>query len=157
MNSLPIHYDPWSYVISIGKEFIKSLIEYEYGITAKPITSLNPVTNSVLEQIRQVLGNLVRTFKFSQTYVDENDPWAVILAAASFAIISTTNRLESYSPGKLVFGRDMILPIKYEVNWGLIHQQNMAQIHKDNIRKNRHRVDYDYKVGDDVMLNNTTA
>ena len=38
--------------------------------------------NATLERIRQVLGNLVRTFNIQQTYVDKNDPWAVILAAA---------------------------------------------------------------------------
>ena len=31
------------------------------------------------------------------------------------------------------------------------------QINKDNIHENRHRVDYDYKVRDDVMLTNHTV
>ena len=39
----------------------------------------------------------------------------------------------------------------------LIRQQNQAQINKDNIRENRHIVDYDFKVRDDVMLTNQTA
>ena len=38
----------------------------------------------------------------------------------------------------------------------LTRQWNQAQINKDNIRENKHRVDYDYKVGDNVMLNNHT-
>ena len=80
-----------------------------------------------------------------------------ILSAAAFRIFSMTNRLKGYSPGKLVFGRDMILRIKHKVDWELICQRYQAQINKDNIRKNRHRVDYDYKVGDNIMLNNHTA
>ena len=92
----------------------------------------------------------------TQTYVDKNDPWLGILATAEFSIISTTNRQKLYSPGKLIFGRDMILPIKHMVDWELIHQKKQAQINKYNIYKNRHRVDYDYKVGDNVMLTNHT-
>ena len=34
----------------------------------------------------------MRTFNISQTYVDENDPWTGIFAAAEFEICSTTNR-----------------------------------------------------------------
>ena len=43
----------------IGHKFGKSLIEDEYGITEKSRTSGNPMSNSVLERIHQVLGNLV--------------------------------------------------------------------------------------------------
>ena len=68
------------------------------------------MSNAVLEQVCQVLRNLVHTFNIStQTYVDENDPWTGILAAAAFAIHSTTNRQKCYSMGKL--------------DWELIRQQ----------------------------------
>ena len=73
--------------------------------------------NAILEQIHQVLGNLVQNFKIQHNYVDKNDPWTGILDAAAFAIFSTTNRGEGYSPGQLIFVRDMILPIIYRVDW----------------------------------------
>ena len=75
----------------IGREFRKSLIETEYGITAKPSTSGNPMSNAVLEYIHQVLGNLVWTYNITQSYVDVDDTWSGILAAAEFEICSTTN------------------------------------------------------------------
>ena len=51
------------------------------------------MSNAVLKSIHQVLGNLVRTFNISpQTYVDKNDLWTGILAAAAFLTYSTTNR-----------------------------------------------------------------
>ena len=75
------------------------------------------MSNEVLEQIRQVLVNLVGTFNISQTYIEENYPWTVILAVAAFAISSTTNRQKSYSPFQLLFVRDMILPIKHNLDW----------------------------------------
>ena len=71
----------------IGHEFIKSLIEMEYGINVKISTLENPTSNAILEQIHQVLGNLVHTCNMTQKYVDKDDPWSVILAVASFAIL----------------------------------------------------------------------
>ena len=72
----------------IGHKFKKYLIEMEYGIIEKSSTSGNTMWNAVSERIHQVLGNLVRTFKIStQTYVDKNNPWRVILAAEAFAIL----------------------------------------------------------------------
>ena len=83
----------------------------------------NPISNAILEQIHQVIGNLVRTFNIQQTYVEKNDPWKEILAAAEFEIFSTTNAKKCYSPVQLIFGCDMILPIKHRVDWELICQQ----------------------------------
>ena len=66
----------------IGHEFRKSIIEMEYGITAKLSTSENSTPNAILERIHQVIGNLVRTFNITKTYVGKDDPWLGILAAA---------------------------------------------------------------------------
>ena len=115
------------------------------------------MSNAILEWIYQVLGNQVRTFNVQHTYVDKNDPRTGILAAAAFAIHSTTSRQKGYSPGQLIFGRDMIFPIKHRQGWESISQQKHKQINRDNARENKHRVDYDYKVGDKFMLLNHTA
>ena len=114
--------------------------------------------NAILEIIHQVLGNLVRNFNIStQIYVDKNDPWTGILAESAFLIRSTNNRQKIYSPGQLIFGRDMIIPIKYRVDWVLLCQKKQMIINRDKTQENRNRVDYDYKVGDDVILTNNTA
>ena len=77
----------------------------------------NATSNAILEQIHQVLGNLVRTYNIKNTYIDEYDPWSGILVTAAFTNSSTENRLKGYSPGQLLFGRDMILPIRHKVDW----------------------------------------
>ena len=115
------------------------------------------MSNAILERIRQVQGNLVRTFNVQQTYADKNDMCTRILAAEAFAILSRTSRQKMYSPGQLIFGRDTILPIKHRVDWELIRQKKQTKINRDNTRENKHRVDYDYKVRDNVMLTNHTA
>ena len=70
--------------------FKKYLIETEYGITAKPSTSENTTSSTILERIHQVLGNLLKTCKMTQTYVDKDDPSSGVLEAAAFEIFSTT-------------------------------------------------------------------
>ena len=59
----------------------------------------------------------MRTFNITQTYVEKDYLWSGILDVAAFSIFSTTNRLKGYSLVQLVFGRDMILPIKNKVGW----------------------------------------
>ena len=95
----------------IGHEFRKYIIETEYRINSKPGTLENPTSNAILKRIHQVLVNIVGTFNIKETYIDKYDPRLGILATAEFAIFSTSNRLKLYSPGQLVFGRDMIIPI----------------------------------------------
>ena len=65
----------------------------------------------------------MRTYNIKDTYLDKDDTWLVILAAAALSIIYTTNGLKVYTWGKLSFGRDIILPIKNTVDWELIHHQ----------------------------------
>ena len=43
------------------------------------------------------------------------------------------------------------------MDWELIRQQKNTQINRDNTHKYRHKVEYDFKVGDKVMLNKHTA
>ena len=102
----------------------------------------------------QVIGNLVQNFNITQSYVKKYDPWSGIFSETAFEIFSTTNSLKGYSPVQLVFGHDMILPIKHKVDSELIRQKKQTQINKDGICKNIKQVDHDYKAGDKVMLNN---
>ena len=93
----------------------------------------------------------------TQSYVDKNDLRSGILSAAAFVIFSTTNSMKVYNPGQLIFGRDLILPIKHTVYWELICQQKQTQVNKYNIRKNINRFDHEYNAGDKFMLTNHTS
>ena len=74
------------------------------------------MSNIVLEKNHHVLGNLVWTNNTNKTYVDEDDPWSVVLTVVAFTICSTTNRLKYYSPVQLLFSCDVVFPIKYTVD-----------------------------------------
>ena len=99
----------------------------------------------------------MRNFNINQTYIDKDDPWTGILSSTGFALHSTKNGLNGYSPGQFVFDRDTIILIKHKVDWELIFQRNQRQINKDNMRENIKIVDYDYNVGDKFILNNHAA
>ena len=112
----------------LGHEFKNSLIEQGYGIKTKPASSGIPQANATIERIHQVLGNLIHNFNLHDTYVDDADPWMVILAAAASTVRSTYHRTKHKNMGQLVFGRYMILPINHLANWIFIRQRKQAKI-----------------------------
>ena len=86
--------------------------------------------------------------------MDQDDPCMVIIAAAVLTIRSTKNIFRGFTPGQLFFGRNIILLIEHISHWIFIFQQKQAQIINDNVRENKSIIDYNYQVGDDVMLKN---
>jgi hypothetical protein len=52
----------------------------------------------------------------------------------------------------LVFGRDIILNIKYEANWEIFHARKQKIIQKNNEAENAKRTPDIYAVGDKVWL-----
>jgi hypothetical protein len=55
--------------------------------------------------------------------MDEKDPWGPFLVSAAYAIRSTFHTTLKATPGQLVFGRDMVLLIKFMADWGKIERQ----------------------------------
>jgi len=129
------------------------MIANDYGIKQKVITTRNPQANSIVERVHQTLGNLIRATEFqNDPYLDIDDPWAGILMAAAYALRSTFHTTLRATPGQLVFGRDMVLPIQHEVDWTAIKTRKQELIRKNNIAENARRVAHEYQVGDKVML-----
>ena len=82
----------------------------DYRIKRKIISMQNPQANAIVKRTHQMLGNLIRSFKLQDNlYLDSDDLWSGILAAASFAMCSTYHATLHVMPGQLIFGRDMIL------------------------------------------------
>jgi hypothetical protein len=84
--------------------------------------------------------------------MDEKDPWGHFLASAAYAIRSTFHTTLKATPGQLVFGRDMVLPIKFMVDWGAIEKQRQKEMGRNNRRENASRISHAYKVGDNLLL-----
>jgi hypothetical protein len=68
------------------------------------------------------LSNInIMTAEVDGREMDEKDPWGPFLASAAYAIRSTFHTTLKATPGKLVFGRDMVLPIKFMADWGQLN------------------------------------
>ena len=90
-------------------------------------------------------------------YIDMDDPWSGILAAAAFAMCSTYHTTLCTMPGQLIFGRDMILNMQYLADWTAIKAHKQQLMCKNNIIENTKHIPHQYKVGDKVMLENHRA
>jgi hypothetical protein len=62
---------------------IGKMVQNDYGLKMKPITTRNPQANAIIERVHQRIGNIVWTFNVQA--MDQNNPWSGILAATVFA------------------------------------------------------------------------
>jgi len=60
--------------------------------------------------------------------------------------------VHGYSPGELVFQRDMLMHCKVVTDWEHVKQREWSQAKKSNDRENKSRIAHTYKVGDLVLL-----
>jgi hypothetical protein len=84
--------------------------------------------------------------------MDVNDPWSSFLASAAFAIRSMYHTTLKATPGQLVFGRDMLLPIKLKANWAEIKARRQEEMRCYNECENKGQRVHDYKDGDQIHL-----
>ena len=96
-----------------GKEFKWLFAELceNMGIGKKPTTEYNPQANAMIERVHQVLGNALRTFELENQQLSKINPFEPFLTATAYAIRSTYHTTLKATPGQLVFGRDMLLPV----------------------------------------------
>jgi hypothetical protein len=76
----------------------------------------------------------------------------VFLSDAAWAVCSTYHTVLKASPGAAIIGRDMLFDIPLIADWQKIgeHRQRLTDL--NNARENEGRIDYDYKVGQKVLL-----
>ncbi len=81
----------------------------------KVIVTRNPQANSIIEHVHQTIRNMIHSFELNKS--TEKYPWDSILAAMMFAVQTTVHTTLQALPTQLVFGRDAILNIPFEVDW----------------------------------------
>ena len=147
---------PWpsQIVYDKGTEFMAEfadMVQNDYGIKKRGITTRNPQANAIIERVHQTLGNIVRTFEVHKHYLDEECPWDGILAASMFAIRATYHTILQATPSQVAFGRDAIHNVQFEANWNLIRERKQKIIRRNNQRENAKRIPHEYHVGDKVL------
>ncbi len=83
--------------------------------------------------------------------VTPND-FDVFLDNAAWAIRSTYHRVLKASPGAAIFGCNMLFDIPFVADWNKIGEQMQSLTDRGNQRKNAKHFDYNFKVGDKVLL-----
>ncbi len=78
----------------------------------------------------------------------------VFLDNVAWAICSTYHTVLKASPGAAIFRQDMLFDIPFVADWHKIGEQRLSLTNRGNQHKNAKRIDYDYKVGDKVLLIN---
>jgi hypothetical protein len=76
----------------------------------------------------------------------------LFLSDAAWAVCSTYHTVLKASPGAAIFGRDMLFDILFIADWQKIGEHRQWLTDHNNAHENKGRIDYDYKVGQKVLL-----
>ncbi len=76
----------------------------------------------------------------------------VFLSDAAWAVRSTYHTVLKASPGAAIFRQDMLFNILFIADWQSIGECRQRLTDLNNDRENKGRIDYDYKVGQKVLL-----
>ena len=76
----------------------------------------------------------------------------VFLSDAAWAVCSTYHTVLKASPGAAIFGQDMLFDIPFIADWQKIGEYGQRLTDLSNARENEGRIDYDYKVGQKLLL-----
>lgn len=94
----------------------------------------------------------MRTFELDDQVLDENEPFQKFLTDAAYAIRSTYLTTQGATPAQMVFGRDMVLPVDFEIDWDEITKRKQKRINESCDRENKRRIEHTYQEGDKVLL-----
>jgi hypothetical protein len=95
---------------------------------------------------------MIRTAELDMADSVDTSDIAEFLTNAAWAVRSTYHTVLKASPGAAIFGRDMLFDIPFLADWKKIGDYRQRQTDRNTARENRLRVDWDYKVGDQVLL-----
>jgi hypothetical protein len=95
---------------------------------------------------------MLRTSKLDMAELVNASDINIFLSDAAWAVRSTYQTVLIASPGAAIFGQDMLFDIPFIADCQKIgeHRQRLTDL--NNARKNEGRIDYDYKVGQKVLV-----
>jgi hypothetical protein len=95
---------------------------------------------------------MLRSSKLDMAKMVKPSDIYIFLLDAAWAVRSTYHTVLKASPGAAIFGRDLLFDIPFIADWQKIgeHRQRLTDL--NNARENKGRIDYDYKVGQKVLL-----
>ena len=125
------------------------------GLRARPNTVANPQSNGIIESVHRSIGMVLRTMV--QLYPPQTQRDAQNLAERAVATAMHATRcaahssLGRYTPGSVVFRRDMYLDIPLMADIITISEARQQIIAKRLEQANFKRISHEFKVGDQVL------
>ena len=130
------------------------------GVKAVNISPHTPTANAIIEATHKVIGQIIRTLINLKPPTDKASAELLIdeaLATAMHALrCNPVSTLGNYSPGALVFNRDMLLNIPLVADILTITKHRQALIDKRSLRANRSRTRHEFKLNQHVFIKDNT-
>ncbi len=95
---------------------------------------------------------MLRTSKLDMAELVKASNIDIFLSDAAWAVRSNYHTVLKATPGAAIFGRDMLFDIPFIADWQKIGEYRQRLTDRSNARENKGRIDYDYKVGQKVLL-----
>ena len=98
------------------------------------------------------LVNMLCTSKLDMAELVKASDIDIFMSDAAWAVCSTYHTVLKASPGVAIFGQDILFNTPFIADWHQIgeHRQQLTDL--NNARENKGRIDYDYKVGQKVLV-----
>ena len=139
----------------LGYEFSTMLMKN--NIKSVPTSVKNPQANAIVERLHQTISTMI-AISLQENPPTEVDTVSTLIhrkcMAAQFAYRATKHSVLNFSPGELAFGRNMLFPFSNHIDWKELLTRKQDEIDKGNIKENKGRRNFDYKVGDLVLILN---
>ena len=95
---------------------------------------------------------MLRTAEIHMADTVRESDIADFLTNAAWAICSTYHTVLKASPDAALFGRDMLFDMPFISDWKKIGEHRQCQTNHNTAHENKTCVDWDYTVGDKVLL-----
>ena len=141
-----------------GNEFLGpafSLIIERNKIKSVQTIVKNPQANAIVEHMHQSICTMIAISLCENPPLKYEEVSTLVFRkcmAAQYLIRSTINMTLKHTPGGLAFGRDILLPVPSQIDWQQLLQRKQSIISQTNLRENKSRAEYDYKVGQKILI-----
>ncbi len=95
---------------------------------------------------------MLRTSELDMTELVKTSDIDVFLSDAAWAVCSTYHTVLKASPGAAIFGQNRLFDIPFIADWQKIREFRQRLTGRSNAHENKCRIEYDYEVGQKVLL-----
>ena len=123
-----------------------------FSLQRSPSSVKNPQSNAILERQHAVIADCMRSSSLDMRDTVTPDDIDDFVVNVAWALRSTYHTVLKTTPGAAIFGRDMMFDIPYLADWTEIGKRRQHLVSQNNARENKHRINFDYAVGQKVLI-----